>query len=211
MKSKKAKEKQNNIIKEKDKKESSIYNFEENYEKLFYEIKNFKSKNFKKESNKVLKTIYFTKYLESLNYSFKDSKIRFLWDKHLFLNQFLSELEIFPEYEDPIKKIIEVLCGNFSNSKKIVKFLKHLKDYENEANIYLNQKLCSFYSIQLINNNKKILFCICLQKDENSRPKTASANIYFISLTEEWNFEPFFIFSKHLYFSYHRKRQFLVF
>ena len=187
MKSIKIKEKKKNKAKENNL--NTIYHFNENYEKLNYEIQNFKSKNFKKDSNKVLKIKYFTKYLESLNYSLENSKITFLWNKHFFLNQFLSELEIYPKYEEPITKIIEVLCGNFSNSKKIQKMLKYLKDYENESNIYLKQKLCSFYSIQLFNSNKIILFCICLQNDNNSNPKTGSANIYFVSITEEWNFE----------------------
>ena len=78
---------------------------------------------------------------------------------------------------------------DFTNSKKIHKMLKYLKDYENKSNIYLKQKLCSFYSIQLYNSNKKILFCNCLQNDENVKYKTASAFIYFISITEENNFE----------------------
>ena len=195
MKSKQIKEKVKNKAKDKDKNkeknEEIIYNFDECYEKLYYEIKNIKSKFFKKDSNKILKTIYFTKYIESINYSLENSKIILLWMKNYFLKQFLAELELYTEYEEPIKKIIEVLCGNFSNSKKIQKFLKYLKDYENESNIYLKQKLCSFYSIQLSNNNKKILFCISLVKDENTKNKTASSHIYFVSITEEWNFEKY--------------------
>ena len=69
--------------------------------------------------------------------------------------------------------------------------LKYLKDYENGSKIYLKQKLYSFDSVQLFGNNKKILFRICLQNDENTKNKIASSFIYFISITEEYNFEKY--------------------
>ena len=169
---------------------SIINNSELCYEKILYEMKNIKAAYFRKESNKTLKTSYFTKYIENSGYSLENKKISFIWSGNTFLKKFLSQLELYPDFEESIKKIIEILCGDFSSSKKIKKFLKYVNDYENESNIYLCQKLCSFYSIQLKNNNKKkILFCICLQKDENTIQNTASAYINFISLTEEWNFE----------------------
>ena len=185
----KSKQKQKSKINTKDK-DNTLYSFNECYEKLINEVKNFKAKNFKKESNKILKIIYFTKYIESIDYSLRNSKISFLWSNHIFLKQFVYELESYPEFEEPVQRIIEVLCGNFSNSKKIKKLYKYLNDYdiENESNIYLTQKLCSFYYIRLSNNNLRIFFCICLKIDENCS-KTASAYIYFISLSEEWNFE----------------------
>ena len=191
MKSKKREQQKNKTkVKCRNNNAIKIYNFDEYYDKLYNQIKDFKRKNLKKESNKILKTSYLTRYIKSLDYCLQNSKINFLWSQHTFLNQFLSELEFYPELEAPAKKIVEILCGNFSNSRKIKKMAKFLKDYENESNIYLNQKLCSFYSIQLpSNNNKKILFSICLQNDENSNPRTASAYIYFLSYTEEWNFE----------------------
>ena len=167
----------------------NCYNFDDCYEKLIFEIKNFKAKNFKKDSKKIFKLLYFTKYIESIEYSLSNSKISFLWKNNTFMTNFLTELELYEDFNEPIIKIVEVLCGNFSNSKKIQKMLKYLKDYENESNIYLKQKLCSFYSIQLSKNNKKILFCICLQKDENIKVNTASSHIYFVSVTEERNFD----------------------
>ena len=182
---KKDKEKNKSI----DKENNNIYDFNKFYEKLFNEIKNFKAKNFKKESKKSFKTIYFTKYIESIDYSLINSNITFLWSNNLFLEKFLSELELYPDLIEPLQRIVEVLCGNFSNSKKIQKLQKYLKTYEYESNIYLKQKLCSFYSIKLDNNNKKILFCICLKTDESSKPLTASSFIYFFTITEEWNIE----------------------
>ena len=183
----KKKDKQKN--KSIDKENNNIYDFNKCYEKLFNEIKNFKAKNFKKESKKSFKTIYFTKYIESIDYSLINSNITFLWSNNLFLEKFLSELELYPDLIEPLQRIVEVLCGNFSNSKKIQKLQKYLKTYEYESNIYLKQKLCSFYSIKLDNNNKKILFCICLKTDESSKPLTASSFIYFFTITEEWNIE----------------------
>ena len=183
----KSKQKEKSKITSKDK-DNTLYNFNECYEKLLNEIKNFKAKNFKKESNKIMKTIYFTKYIESINYSLRNSKISFLWSNHTFLEQFISELEPYPEYEEPAKRITEILCGNFSNAINKKKMLKYLIDYENESNIYLTQQLCSFYSIQL-SNNLRILFSICLKNDESYNSKTASAYIYFISITEEQNLE----------------------
>ena len=55
----KSKQKEKSKITSKDK-DNTLYNFNEYYEKLLNEIKNFKAKNFKKESNKIMKTIYFT-------------------------------------------------------------------------------------------------------------------------------------------------------
>ena len=43
----------------------------------------------------------------------------------------------------------------------------------------------------MLANNKKILFCILLQNDENTKNKTDSAFIYFISITEEYNIEKY--------------------
>ena len=172
-----------------DKENNNIYDFNKCYEKLFNEIKNFKAKNFRKESKKSFKTIYFTKYIESIDYSLINSNISFLWSNNIFLEKFLSELELYPDLIEPLEKIVEVLCGNFSNSKKIQKMQKYLKTYEYESNIYLKQKLCSFYSIKLLNNKKQILFCICLKTDENSNSKTVSSFIYFLAITEEWNIE----------------------
>jgi adenylate kinase family enzyme len=167
-----------------------INNCEQWYEKILNEMKNIKANYFRKESNKTLKTSYFTKYIENSGYSLENKKMPLIWSMNTFLKKFLSQLELYIEFEEPIKKIIEILCGDFSSAKKLKKFMNYLNDYENEPNIYLIQKLCSFYSIQLKNNNKKkILFCICLQKDENTVQNTASAFLYFISLTEEWNFE----------------------
>ena len=167
-----------------------INNTEQCYEKILNEMKNIRATYFRKESNKTLKTSYFTKYLEISEYSLENKKMPFIWPKNTFLKKFVSQLESNLDYEEPIKKIIEILCGDFSNTKKLKKFMNYLNDYEKDPNIYLCQKLCSFYSIQLKNaNKKKILFCICLQKDENSVQNTASAFLYFISLTEEWNFE----------------------
>ena len=80
----KSKQKEKSKITSKDK-DNTLYNFNECYEKLLNEIKNFKAKNFKKESNKIMKTIYFTKYIESINYSLRNSKISFLWSDHTFL------------------------------------------------------------------------------------------------------------------------------
>ena len=123
MKQIKAKDKDKLKIKNNNKEKTidKIYNFDECNEKLYFEIKNFKSKHFKKDSNKSFKTIYFTKYIESLDYTLNNSKITFLQSKHLFLKQFLSELEIYPEYDEPIKKIIEVLCGISQILKKFIK------------------------------------------------------------------------------------------
>jgi hypothetical protein len=136
-----------------------------------------------------MKTTYFTKYIESLDYSLKNSKISFLWSNHTFLEQFISELESYPELEEPAIRITEILCGNFSNAIKKKKMFKYIIDFENEPNIYLTQQLCSFYSIQLSKNNLRILFSICLKNDENCKSKTASSYIYFISVTEEQNLE----------------------
>ena len=185
----KSKQKEKSKIISKDKDNNSSYNFNECYEKLLNEVKNFKAKNFKKESNKIIKTIYFTKYIESIDYSLGNSKISFLWSNHIFLEQFISELELYPEFEEPAIRITEILCGNFSNAIKKKKMLKYIIDFEYEPNIYLTQQLCSFYSIQLSKNNLRILFSICLKNDENCNSKTASAYIYFISITEEQNLE----------------------
>ena len=192
---KRGKSKRKNNIINKEKKhnnDNNIINISEQcYEKILKEMKNIKANYFKKESNKILKTSYFTKYIENSGYSLENKQMPFIWSRNTFLKKFLSQLELYLDFEEPIKKIIEILCGDFSSSKKIKKFLNYLNDYEKDPNIYLCQKLCSFYSIQLKNNNnkQKILFCICLQKDENTLENTACSSLYFISLTEEGNFE----------------------
>ena len=188
----------NKIIKKEKKNDNNIDNNNNNiidnceqwYEKILNEMKNIRANYFRKESSKTLKASYFTKYIENSGYTLESKKMPFIWSRNAFLKKFLSQFELYLEFEDPIKKIIEILYGDFSIAKKLKKFMNYLNDYEKEPNIYLIQKLCSFYSIQLKNNNKKkILFCICLQKDENTSQNIASASLYFISLTEEWNFE----------------------
>ena len=192
---KRGKSKRKNKIINKEKKhnnDNNIINISEQcYEKILKEMRNIKANYFKKESNKTLKTSYFTKYIENSGYSLENKQMPFIWSRNTFLKKFLSQLELYLDFEEPIKKIIEILCGDFSSSKKIKKFLNYLNDYEKDPNIYLCQKLSSFYSIQLNNNNnkQKILFCICLQKDENTLENTACSSLYFISLTEEGNFE----------------------
>ena len=83
----KSKQKEKSNITSKD---NTLYIFNECYEKLLNEVKNFKAKNFKKESNKIMKTIYFTKYIGSINYSLRNSKISFLWSNRTFLEQFTT-------------------------------------------------------------------------------------------------------------------------
>ena len=166
---------------------SSLY--EQSYERLFFEIKNFKNKYYKKESSKQFKTLYFTKFIESNNYSLNLSNINLIWSNHIFEPEFLSDLNKYPDYEQPIQYILKLLCGDFSKSIKIHKMQKHLRDFEKKINIYIKQKLASFYSIKLSKDKKHILFSLCLQNDEYSQNITASVYLYFISITEEWNFD----------------------
>ena len=163
--------------------------FEQCKERLLNEIQNFKKKYYKKESNKYFKTLYFSKYIESIGYTLNFSKINLIWSNHIFQPEFLINLEEYPDYEQSIDNILRILCGDFSKAQKIHKMQKYLRDYEKEINIYIKQKLSSFYYVKLPKNNKNILFSICLQRDNNLDKKSASAYIYFLSITEEWNFD----------------------
>ena len=163
--------------------------FDKLNERLLTEIKNFKNKYYKKESNKHYKSLYFSKFIESNGYILNLSKINLIWPNHIFLSEFLNDLEEYPDYEQPIENILKILCGDFLKVQKIHKMQKYLRDYEKEINIYLKQKLASFYYIKLSKNNKNILFSICLQTDNYLDNKSASAYIYFLSITEEWNFD----------------------
>ena len=183
----KKKIKENVLTKTNKKDTSNLY--DQSYERLFYEIKNFKNKYYKKESNKTFKTLYFTKYVKSLGYTLNLPNVNLIWPNHIFQSAFLSDLENYSDYEQPIQYILKILCGDFSKCIKIKKMQKYLRDYEKEINIYIKQKLASFYSIKLSKDNKHILFSLCLQYDENSQKKSASVYLYFISITEEWNFD----------------------
>ena len=163
--------------------------FDKLNERLLTEIKNFKNKYYKKESNKHYKSLYFSKFIESNGYTLNLSKINLIWPNHIFLSEFLNDLEEYPDYEQPIENILKILCGDFLKVQKIHKMQKYLRDYEKEINIYLKQKLASFYYIKLSKNNKNILFSICIQTDNYLDNKSASAYIYFLSITEEWNFD----------------------
>ena len=178
-----------NLKKEENTAKNDINLYEQYYERLLSEIQLYKNKYYKKESNKNFKTLYFSKFIESNGYTLNLSKINLIWLNHTFLSGFLKDLEEYPDYEQPIKNIIKILCGDFNKAQKIHKMQKYLRDYEKEINIYLKQKLASFYYIKLSKYNKHILFSICLQKDNYTEKKTASAYIYFISITQEWNFE----------------------
>ena len=178
-----------NLITKTNKKDNNSNLYEQSYERLFYELKNFKNKYYKKESNKSFKTLYFTKYVESLGCTLNLPNINFIWANHIFQSAFLSDLENYSDYEQPIQNILKILCGDFDKSVKIQKMQKYLRDYEKEVGIHIKQKLASFYSIKLSKDNKHILFSLCLQCDEYSQKKTASVYLYFISITEEWNFD----------------------
>jgi hypothetical protein len=94
-----------------------INNCEQWYEKILNEMKNIKATYFRKESNKTLKTTYFTKYIENSGYTLENKKMPLIWSRNTFLKKFLSQFELYLEFEDPIKKIIDTLYGDFSGAK----------------------------------------------------------------------------------------------
>lgn len=73
--------------------------FEQCKERLLNEIQNFKKKYHKKESNKLFKTLYFSKYIESIGYTLNFSEINLIWSNHIFQPEFLKNLEEYPDYE----------------------------------------------------------------------------------------------------------------
>ena len=72
------------------KKDNNSNLYDQSYERLFYELKNFKNKYYKKESNKSFKTVYFTKYIESLGNTLNLPNIYFIWANHHFQSAFLN-------------------------------------------------------------------------------------------------------------------------
>ena len=110
-----------NLITKTNKKDNNSNLYEQSYERLFYELKNFKNKYYKKESNKSFKTLYFTKYVESLGYTLNLPNINFIWANHIFQSAFLSDLENYSDYEQSIQHILKILCGDFDKCIKIQK------------------------------------------------------------------------------------------
>ena len=152
-----------------------ISKYEENLSILTREVTNYKHANFKKETRKIIKTKHFLAYFESCNNSFMNTPLHLLWNYNYLTPKFLKDIEII-EYDDIIPPIIQILTGDFKNTKKKRKFVDLRKP---------NQKICSFYFLPLKNNsNDNILFCLCL-KGKNS----PSSSIYFLSISRNWDFE----------------------
>ena len=152
-----------------------ISKYEENLSILNREVTNYKHANFKKETRKIIKTKHFLAYFESCNNSFMNTPLHLLWNFNYLTPKFLKDIEII-EYDDIIPPIIQLLTGDFKNTKKKRKFVDLRKP---------NQKICSFYFLPLKNNsNDNILFCLCL-KGKNS----PSSSIYFLSISRNWDFE----------------------
>ena len=176
-----------NMSKKKEHKNNTkIYTYDDSFQQLLSEIKKFKSTHFPKESNKIIKMTYFTRYLKYSKNTISNSKIDLIWSNNYFEDGFIEELEKFDVIDELLPKIMEILCGNFSSSKKIKKMRKYLPEQNLNSELYLKRKQCSFYSTKLYKTNKKILFCICLQK---SCDEFAEAGIYFVTITDEPNIE----------------------
>ena len=162
-------------------KKDSIYNYSDCIKILVGEIKQYnknKEQKFKKsKKNKKIeassKMSKFINYIKSLNGTFISSKMNLLWQKNKLTKNFIKSLENY-NYDDTIPLLIQLLCGNFSNSEK--KFISND-----------NSRPIIFYLLP-INKKDYILFCICIRLDINNK-SIGNEYIYFLDICEENKFK----------------------
>ena len=162
-------------------KKDSIYNYSDCIKILVGEIKQYnknKEHKFKKsKKNKKIeassKMSKFINYIKSLNGTFISSKMNLLWQKNKLTKNFIKSLENY-DYDDTIPLLIQLLCGNFSNSEK--KFISND-----------NSRPIIFYLLP-INKKDYILFCLCIRLDINNK-SIGNEYIYFLDICEENKFK----------------------
>ena len=160
-------------MKKKQSKQKSKY--EENLSILLREVTYYKHANFKKETKNIIKTKHFLKYFESCNNSFMNTPLDFVWCFNYLTEKFLEDISSL-NYEEIIPLIIQLLCGDFKNTKK----KKKMVDLKKE-----NQKICSFYLLPLNpKSNQNILFSLCLKGKQK-----ISSEIHLLSMSTNWAFE----------------------
>ena len=153
----------------------SKYKLKEYQLELYKQISIFKE-SLKKDGSKTLKSKHLVKFIKDNDNSLMKTNLDFIWYYNKFNDKFLEDiLSLNIIYEDIITIILQILCGNFSNTEK--RFIK-----------VKNKKLCSFYlySIDKYSNNK-ILFSLCLK----GFGRIANTYIYFISFTNDWEFKQY--------------------
>jgi len=155
------------------KKVESKYKLNEFKLELYKKINKFKE-TLKKDGSKSIKIKHLVKYIEFNNNSLMESNLDFIWLHHKFTHKFLEDiLSSNYTYEDIIIIILQILCGNFSNTEK-----RYIK--------LEMQKLCSFYLCPINKNSQdKILFSLSLK----SLNEDTNTYLYFISITDDWNFK----------------------
>ena len=153
--------------------DESKYKLNEFKLEIYKKINYFKE-TLKKDGTKSIKIKHLVKYIEFNNNSLINSNLEFIWFYNEFTPKFLEDiLSSNYTYEEIITIILQILCGNFKNSEK-----RYIK--------LEMQKLCSFYLCSINKNSQdKILFSLCLQ----SLNKNANTYLYFISITNDWNFK----------------------
>ena len=161
----------------------NINKYEENLSLLTREVTHFKHTFFKKETRKVIAMKHFLKYFESRKNSFANTPLDLIWCFNTLTHKFLEDISNY-EYDDIIPLIIKLLSGYFENTVKKTKLVDLRKP---------NQKIISFYFLPLSktsdkktnkNANKNILFSLCLKGFT-----FASSNIYFLSISSNWDYE----------------------
>ena len=161
----------------------NINKYEENLSLLTREVTHFKHTFFKKETRKVIAMKHFLKYFESRKNSFANTPLDLIWCFNTLTHKFLEDISNY-KYDDIIPLIIKLLSGYFENTVKKTKLVDLRKP---------NQKIISFYFLPLSktsdkktnkNANKNILFSLCLKGFT-----FASSNIYFLSISSNWDYE----------------------
>ena len=143
--------------------------YEENCLILEREVTHYRNTYLKKESKKNIKIEHFLKYFESKNNSFTNTPLNLIWKNNCLTQNFLNDIAKL-EYNDIIPLIIQLLIGDFSNTKK--------KEISNKSETII-QKLYSFYILPIEGySNSNILFCLCLQGEYSP-----SSYIYFLSIS----------------------------
>ena len=156
----------------------SIYNYNNCINVLIGEIKRYNQNNEAKKKklkkrDQLTQMSKFILYINSLNRTFIGSKMKLLWGKNKITKNFITLIKNY-SFDDIIPLMIEILCGNFSKTKK-----KFIADTNNKPII--------FYLIPF-NKNKSILFSICIRADINNK-NIGYEYIYFISICEENEFK----------------------
>ena len=155
-------------------KKDSIYNYSSCIKILIGEIRQYnQSKEIKSKKKKKIQQIsqmnIFIDYMNSLNGTFIQSKMKLLWQKNKLTKYFLQSLVDY-SYDEIIPLLIEILCGNFSKAEK--KFI-----------IDKNKKPVIFFLLPF-NKIKNILFCICIRTDISNK-LFGNEYIYFLSICQE--------------------------